>query len=710
MEISSIERGLNWLDTPIQYAKGIGPRLALLFNKLNIHTFEDLLYHLPFRYLDRRRLNSMDRVEIGKNQCLLGQVQAAGEVRLGRGPRQVFEVVLSDGKGHLLAKWFHYNRKFFERRFKKGERFLFFGEVGFFRGEKQMIHPEVRPLHEFVDEEALQDYLGLVPVYSATEGLLQGQIRKAVKGLLQDLSGMWGEIFPEALLERFNLPSWGAALHHLHQPPEVSDPSDLLQGKTPFHRRLVFEELFFLQLGLQLKRRNVGMVEGFFHEARVDLRHRLLSSLPFELTRSQIQASEQIALRMCRPEPMNLLLQGDVGSGKTLVSLLACLLAIENKFQAVLMVPTEILAEQHFKNFKHWLEPLGIPVFLLTASTKAGERKNILSRLREGVASLTLGTHALLEEEVQFQNLSLVVVDEQHRFGVRQRLQLMGKGRRPDILVMTATPIPRSLSMTLYGDLDLCVMTELPRGRKPIVTRIMREKDRVKLYDFVRKKMAEGRQAYFVFPLIEESEKLDLQDATRAYEKLQEEFAGIRVGMIHGRMKAVEKEAVMSAFKAGEMQILVATTVIEVGIDVPNASLMVVEHAERFGLSQLHQLRGRVGRGSEKSYCILATGYANSELARARLQVMEQYSDGFSIAEEDLKIRGPGDFLGTRQSGLPELRVANLIKDVVLLEEAQNEAKCLLERDPLLQEEAHRKIRQVLKRRWSSRLQLAQVG
>ncbi len=710
METCSIEKGLNWLDTPIQYAKGIGPRLAVLFNKLNIHTFEDLLYHLPFRYLDRRSLNSMDRVEIGKNQCLLGEVQAAGELRLGRGPRHVFEVVISDGKGHLLAKWFHYNRKFFERRFKKGERFLFFGEVSFFRGEKQMVHPEVKPLHEFVDEEALQDYLGLVPVYSSTEGLIQGQIRKAVKGVLQDLPERWGEIFPEDVLARLNLPSWEAALRHLHQAPELADATALLQGKTPFHRRLIFEELFFLQLGLQLRRRNAGRLEGFFHEARVELRNRLLASLPFELTRSQVQASEQIALRMCRPDPMNLLLQGDVGSGKTLVSLLACLLAVENKFQAVLMVPTEILAEQHFKNFKHWLEPLGIPVFLLTASTKSSERKNVLAGLQQGLPGLTLGTHALLEEEVRFQNLSLVVVDEQHRFGVRQRLQLMGKGRCPDILVMTATPIPRSLSMTLYGDLDLCVMTDLPRGRKPIATRVMREKDRSKLYDFVRKKLAEGRQAYFVFPLIEESEKLDLQDATRAYGKLQQEFEDFRVGMIHGRMKALEKEAIMGAFKAGEIQVLVATTVIEVGIDVPNASLMIVEHAERFGLSQLHQLRGRVGRGSEKSYCILATGCANSELARARLQVMERYSDGFSIAEEDLKIRGPGDFLGTRQSGLPELRVANLVKDMALLEAAQNEAKSLLDRDPLLQEESHWKIRQVLQRRWASRLQLAQVG
>ncbi|HEX5033739.1 MAG TPA: ATP-dependent DNA helicase RecG, partial [bacterium] len=398
-----------------------------------------------------------------------------------------------------------------------------------------------------------------------------------------------------------------------------------------------------------------------------------------------------------------------VGSGKTLVSMVAALLAIENRRQVAVMAPTEILADQHFRNFSRWFEGVA-PVRLLTASTKGSAREEVLSGLASGEAQVLIGTHALLEDPVTFDNLSLVIIDEQHRFGVRQRMQLMKKSSQPDVLVMTATPSPRSLAMTLYGDLDLSLMTEMPPGRQPILSRIMFEKDRPKLEDFVRQKIEEGQQAYFVFPLIEESEKLDLKNAKQGYEKLKEIFNNFSVEMLHGRMKNADKEAVMRRFAKGEIQILVATTVIEVGIDVPNATLMVIEHAERFGLSQLHQLRGRVGRGAKKSYCILAVDYRRSDLAKERLRVMEESADGFRIAEEDLKIRGPGDFLGTRQSGLPDFRVGNLISDLSLLESAREAARELLEADPELKAAEHLWMRPILEHRWKGRLSLAQVG
>lgn len=699
---------LDWLRTPIQYAKGVGPQLGKLFLKLKIKNFEDLLYHTPFRYLDRRNFSSLDCLSAGKNKCIMGEVFASGEVFMGR--RKVFEVILSDGRGHLVAKWFHYSRGFFQKRFIKGAKFLFFGEVALYRGEKQMIHPEVEPIKEFFEDAEAQDHLALVPVYPKTEGLHQKQIRKIIYQLTEQAKDRLRETLPLDMVERLGLPSYTESIQQIHQPDSSQPLPQFSERRSKFHKRLIFDEFFYLQLGLGIKKRKSRVLHGFAHDIRVGLRDRILSGLPFEPTQSQIKAIEEISFRMCSSEPMNVLLQGDVGSGKTLVALLAALLAIENDRQAAMMVPTEILAEQHAANFKALLKTLNVGVSLLTASTPGEEKKEIFSRIRMGESMLVVGTHALLEEKVDFQNLSLVIIDEQHRFGVRQRMRLMNKGRRPDVLVMTATPIPRSLAMTLYGDLDLCLMTDMPKGRKPVVTRIMYEKNRPKLYEFVRKKISQGRQAYFVFPLIEESEKLDLKDATRAFERLQKEFSEFSVAMIHGRMKSGEKEAVMEKFSKSKVQILVATTVIEVGIDVPNATLMVIEHAERFGLSQLHQLRGRVGRGTERSFCVLGTGYRQSENARARLKVMEEFSDGFKIAEEDLKIRGPGDFLGTRQSGLPDLRIGNLVTDLDLLELAKREAQELLEQDPHLSHEMHQRLLEVLEHRWSQRLGMAVVG
>lgn len=712
MPVRSLEKmeKSEWWETPVQFAKGVGPRLSPLLNKMGIQTFEDLIFHLPFRYLDRREIQSLNFLRESKNSAIMAEVHAAGEVTIGRRGKKIFEVIFSDGKGHLVAKWFRYNRGYQQKRFQKGKKFVLFGETSRYQGQWQMVHPEVHLLSEFTDEEGASDLLGFLPVYRSTEGLQQRTLRRIVQGLLPDLVKHAQETLPADILARRAFPSLLDSFLSLHQPPKEADSLDLEQHRSSWHRRLAYEEFFYLQLGLGLKRNRFLKKQGFAHHPHIKLRNRLLKNLPFDLTQSQLRATETITHKMLGPEPMNVLLQGDVGSGKTVVGMLAALLSVENQKQAAVMAPTEILAEQHARVFTHHCEPLGVRVRLLTASTSNTLKEEILNELGRGDPMILIGTHALLEESVNFQNLSLVLVDEQHRFGVRQRLELMKKGSCPDVLVMTATPIPRSLAMTLYGDLDLLVIDELPAGRKPITTRIMYEKNRPVLYDFVRKKIAEGRQAYFVFPLIEESEKMDLKDATKAFENLQKIFPEFGVGMIHGRMKGNEKDLIMREFSERKVQILVSTTVVEVGIDVPNATIMVIEHAERFGLSQLHQLRGRVGRGTEKSYCVLACAFPASDLAKLRLKVMTDYEDGFKIAEEDLKIRGPGDFLGTRQSGMPELRVANLIQDLPLLEAAREDVKKLLAEDPDLLQERHQYIRQVLRRRWGGRLGLAEVG
>lgn len=700
----------DWFETPIQFAKGVGPRLSPLLGKLGIHSFEDMLFHIPFRYLDRRELQALNLIQASKNAAIMAQVQASGEVSLGRRGKRIWEVVFTDGRGHLVAKWFRFNRAYMTKRFQKGKHYILFGETSLYKGQWQMVHPEVHSINEFSDEEPAHQILGFIPVYRSTEGLHQKTLARILKGLLKEFERVGLETLPEELMSRNQFPSFTSSLKALHEPPKEANVLELEQHRSIWHQRLAFEEFFYLQLGLSLKRIRSHHSEGVAHHPHVKLKNRFLKSLPFELTGSQVRAVTSIAEKMVLAEPMNVLLQGDVGSGKTIVGLLAALLAVENEHQAAIMAPTEILAEQHLRVFEKFVSPLGVKVRLLTASTPSGERETTLEELNRGDPMIVIGTHALLEGPVNFQNLSLVLVDEQHRFGVRQRMTLMKKGHRPDVLVMTATPIPRSLAMTLYGDLDLLIIDELPAGRQPITTRIMYEKNRPDLYTFVRKKIQEGRQAYFVFPLIEESEKMDLKDATQAYERLTEIFSDFSVGMIHGRMKGDEKDKIMRAFADGEIQILVATTVIEVGIDVPNATLMVIEHAERFGLSQLHQLRGRVGRGREKSYCVLACSFPASDLAKLRLKVMTEYQDGFKIAEEDLKIRGPGDFLGTRQSGMPELRIANLIQDLPLLELAREEARLLLAADPDLLQERHMTIRQVLRRRWGGKLGLASVG
>jgi ATP-dependent DNA helicase RecG len=481
--------------------------------------------------------------------------------------------------------------------------------------------------------------------------------------------------------------------------------------RSPGHRRIIFDEFFFLELGLALKKRGIALEEGIAFRTEGHLARKGMDLLPFDLTQAQKRVLGQIKEDMARPHPMNRLIQGDVGSGKTVVALFACLNAIEGGYQAALMVPTEVLAEQHYLNLRRLVEPLRIEVALLTSSVKGSEREDVYRRIEQGRIQLAIGTHAMLEEAVAFQRLALAVIDEQHKFGVVQRGLLKKKGMNPHVLVMTATPIPRTLAMTVYGDLDVSVIDEMPKGRMPVETKVFPESARARVYRILEEEVRKGRQAFIVYPLVEESEKIDLKNATHMAEHLQKEiFPDFRVGLLHGRMKSEGKESVMTGFKNGGVQILVSTTVIEVGIDIPNASLMVVEHAERFGLSQLHQLRGRIGRGRYPSQCILMAPYRCSEEAKIRLRALERTTDGFQIAEEDLNLRGPGEFFGLRQSGFPDFRVAHIIRDTPILVEARKEAFGLIEKDPELVDPSHSKLKEALQKRWSGRLELATIS
>jgi ATP-dependent DNA helicase RecG len=562
-------------------------------------------------------------------------------------------------------------------------------------------HIEDDPLH----------FKRIVPIYSEPEGLYQKTIRKIMKEVVDYYADELTSPIPEDIIRRQRLMDFGAAIRQVHFPPEDAPLEAFNLNRSDAHRRIVFDEFFFLQLGLALRRSEVKAEEGIPFQILHGYTQRLLQSLDFRLTAAQERVLSEIEEDMRQPHPMNRLIQGDVGSGKTIVALMAALIAIENGFQAAFMVPTEILAEQHFLNIRRLVGPLGIRQVLLTSSIKGMEREEIQQSITSGEKHIIIGTHALIQEHVHFHRLGLVVIDEQQKFGVMQRAILRRKGTNPDVLVMTATPIPRTLALTLYGDLAISIIDEFPPGRVPVETRLYYERSRPKVYEVVKEEIRKGRQAFLLYPLVEESDKVDLLDATRMADHLQRDiFPEFKVGLIHGRMKGEEKEEVMVKFRDAQIDILVATTVIEVGIDIPNASVILVEHAERFGLPQLHQLRGRIGRGRYPSKCLLLAQYRRSEEARRRLRVMEETSDGFRIAEEDLAIRGPGDFLGTRQSGLPDFHVANILRDGKILNQARQEAFSLVERDSDLSQPDHRPLVKALREKWKGRLELARVG
>ncbi len=703
-----IEKSFARLALSVQFIKGVGPKIAELFSRKNIRTVEDMFYFLPRRYEDRRSVKKIGQARYGIRETVVGTVVRA-DLRHYR-TRRIFEVAVEDETGTMKAKWFMGNPAYLKNVFRKGALVILTGDVRSFNLGREMMHPDYEILDEQEDDRLLH-FKRIVPIYSETEGLHQKTIRRITMRVLEDYTRYVSSPIPESIREKRRLIHIHDALRSAHFPEVDADVQACNEIRSEAHSRLIYDEFFFLQLGMALKKRGHLLDSGIAFRTGGPPLQQFYGLLPFDLTGAQKRVIAEIEADMARPTMMNRLLQGDVGSGKTVVSMAAMITACDNGCQAAIMAPTEILAEQHYRNIGNWSRQLGLKAVLLTGSKKKAERRSICEGIACGDTGIIIGTHALIQEEVNFRNLGLVIVDEQHRFGVIQRATLRAKGMNPDVLVMTATPIPRTLAMTVYGDLDISVIDELPPQKLPVKTKIFYESQRPQVYEAIRKELKKNHQAFIVYPLVEESEALDLKDASRMAEHLGKDiFPDRRVGLIHGRLNAKDKDEIMAGFLEKRIDILVATTVIEVGIDIPQASLMVIEHAERFGLSQLHQLRGRVGRTDIPSYCILLAQHRGSEDARKRLRVMEQTTDGFKIAEEDLAIRGPGEFIGVRQSGLPDFRVANIVRDGLILNEAKVDAFALTDKDPFLEKPEHAALKAVLLHKWQGRLELAKTG
>lgn len=689
---ASIPRSLS---TEVQYVKGVGPRLAKVLEKLNIHTVGDLLYHFPRRYEDRTQFARIASLQHGQSATIRGAILTADNMQT-RGKLVLTKVVVDDGTSSLVLTWF--NQKWRKEQFLKlrGREIVAYGTVSAGRWGVEMSSPEWELYSE--DTDALSSGR-VVPVYPLTEGLFENTLRGIMANALEAYGSLIEENLPEEVRDRLDLMDAQVAMRNIHFPESV-------EAMEAARKRFVFEELFLLQLALAMRKRGIEAPgRGIAFQIPADFDEQLKEILPFELTGAQKRVIKEIAANMAKPICMNRLIQGDVGSGKTAVALAAMLIAVRNGYQAALMAPTEILAEQHYKNITNMVglaDLMGIHIDLLTGSLKSRHRREVNERIASGQTQIAIGTHALIQEGVEFRKLGLVIVDEQHRFGVMQRAALMEKGLTPDMLVMTATPIPRTLTLTLYGDLDVSIIDELPPGRKPIKTHWKQIGERRKVYAALRTLIDQGRQAYVVCPLIEESEKLQVQAATDLAEFLQTDvFPDLKIGLLHGGMKSEEKDAVMSLFRAGEIHILVSTTVIEVGVDVANATVMVIEDADRFGLAQLHQLRGRVGRGDEQSYCVMICE-GNSQDSIKRMTTMASTNDGFVIAEEDLKLRGPGEFYGTRQSGMPELTITDIFRDIPILELAREEAFKVIAKDPNLSDPTFAKLKRDLVKKYES--------
>ena len=755
------------LDTPVMYVRGVGPRVATTLANKGIQTTEDLLYHLPFRYEDRQNPRSLDELKAGEMASVIGEVRGSALLSTRRAP--IFELTV--GQGRLAMKCLWFNGGYLEGRFHAGQTIAVYGKVEPSQSTRffKMIQPQFEILPDSSDdaETRLLEVGRITPVYESLGGthLVSRWQRKVIFHLLEAIRGAVPECLPQAMIERLALPNREKSLHEVHYPPDGTPFAQLQSWSTPAHKRLIFEELFYLELGLELKRRKMRERAGIPFAADEKVREALREVLPFHPTKAQKRALAEIVGDMRQPNPMRRLLQGDVGSGKTIVALQAMLVALENGYQAALMAPTEILATQHYLAARKLLENSSRKprIVLLTGSLDEERKRSTRRLINNGEAQLVIGTHALIEEKVEFDKLGLVVVDEQHRFGVMQRFRLVKKPNQaePDMLIMTATPIPRTLALSLYGDLDVSILDELPPGRTPIATRRVPEERSEDVWEFVRKQVEVGRQAYIVYPVIEGSQddqpeldfpvdeaeaavkpappakktrkgklpelfanseeksgkgkkngKAGLKSATEMYDKLRKgPLSGLRVALLHGRMSADDKDVTMSRFQRGEIDVLVATTVVEVGVDVPNATVMVVEHAERFGLAQLHQLRGRVGRGAAKSYCLLVTGKRVSPVGEERLNAMVRTQDGFELAELDLSIRGPGEFFGTRQAGLPDFRVANLVRDRELLELAKAEAaRFVANPESDVTEIERAQVRTRLKESWQRRYGLVEAG
>ena len=668
------------LQQPAQFLKGIGPEKAKDFHKQGIHVVRDLIERVPRTYRDYSQFKNIMQAQAGQIETLKGRVIGAQDQHL-RGRLTLVKVLISDGSGTAAGVWF--NQPWMAKRFPVGTTVIFAGAVERRGAQVQITNPE----WEIIDEEGAADPINagrIVPIYPLTGGLNPRDVRRAVKQAIDTAVNLMPQVIPPAVAAKQKLQPMAEAWREIHFPQDDAE-------RQKARETLAFEELFVLQTGLALIRHQcTDEAIGVAHGPDGDVTQKFHANLPFQLTEAQQKVIRQVKADMEAPKPMNRLVQGDVGSGKTMVAVAALAKAVDSGHQGVLMAPTEILAEQHYLNLRRIFSPIGVEVVLVTGSLTKKEREATLGMLQMGMARIAVGTHALIEDRVAFADLSLVITDEQHRFGVRQRKSLQTKGVTPDVLVMTATPIPRTLALTLYGDLDVSVIDQLPPGRKPVGTFWRAEAARKQVYDhLVNKEVASGRQGYVICPLVEESDKLQAQAATEWCERLQGEYPHVRFGLLHGRMKPDDKEAAMEAFRRGETHVLVATTVVEVGVDVPNASMIIIEGADRFGLSQLHQLRGRVGRGQHQSYCVLVTD-AKSDDSRERMMVMQKCTDGFSLSEKDLELRGPGEFFGTRQHGMPDLKVANPIRDLELLERARGEATSVVAADPaLLAPEVH---------------------
>jgi len=741
-------------STPVQYVKGIGPRLAEVLGAKDIATVDDLLHYLPFRYEDRLNPRSVAELRAGEMATVIAEVRNSGLFRTRRMP--IFQRTVGQGRTRLKCIWF--NAAYLQGRFQPGQMLALYGKVEEGRdGELQIMQPQFEILGDINEEGGADEAekkaaasleIGrIVPIYESTgQGKLTPRwFRRVIRGALENLSPDLPDAIPAAVRAHLSLVSPREALWKVHWPDAGESFADLQSSRTEAHIRMIFDELFFIELGLELKRREQKAQTGIVFQLDGGVREAIKKILPFHPTAAQKRVLKEIATDMQTPCPMRRLLQGDVGSGKTIVAFQAAIIAIENGYQVALMAPTEILAQQHYFSARQILERAGYRIVLLTGSLEQDRKRDVRRHIAQGNAQLVIGTHALIQDRVEFEKLGLVVVDEQHRFGVMQRLKLMkksdearvvtglrpvppgGDARRstdskltdprrtdpePDVLVMTATPIPRTLALTLYGDLDLSVLDELPPGRTPVVTRSLPDERAPEVWDFVRKQIGAGHQAYVVYPVIEENEERELKAAEQMHRQLRDKiFPNLHVGLLHGRLDADEKEHVMREFQQGKIEILVATTVIEVGVDVPNATVMVIEHADRFGLAQLHQLRGRIGRGAAKSYCVLMHGGKVSEEGERRLEAMVRSNDGFQIAELDLELRGPGEFFGTKQAGIPSFRVANLIRDRQLLEAAKREAAFVISgpNPDISKAEIDRALKE-MRSRWALSYGLVEVG
>jgi ATP-dependent DNA helicase RecG len=725
-------------STSVQYVKGIGPRLAEVLGAKGIHSVDDLLHYLPFRYEDRLNPRGISELRAGEMATVIAEVRTSGLFRTRRMP--IFEMTAGQGRSRLKCIWF--NARYLEGKFKPGQVVALYGKVeeDSRRGEMQLVQPQFEILSEPEGEGAAkgaseEDKVAnsleigrIVPIYeSAGQGKLTPRwFRRIIHTALEDLAPELPDPIPEPVRQRMQLIGPREALWRVHWPDPGESFHDLQSWRTPSHLRLIFEELFFLELGLEMKRRQQRAQTGIAFHLDEPVRQAIKKILPFHPTSAQKRVLKEIAAAMAEPSPMRRLLQGDVGSGKTIVAFEAAIIAMENGYQVALMAPTEILAQQHYFSAGNILEPAGYRIVLLTGSLEEDRKRDVRRHIARGNAQLIIGTHALIEQKVEFAKLGLVIVDEQHRFGVLQRFRLMKKsgddvpkaaGRdenqaspEPDVLVMTATPIPRTLALTLYGDLDVSVLDEMPPGRTPIVTRRVSDDRSLEVWEFVRKQVAAKHQVYVVYPVIEENEESELKAAIKMYKELSDRiFPELRVGLLHGRLDSTLKEQVMRLFQNGGFDILVATTVIEVGVDVANATVMVIEHAERFGLAQLHQLRGRIGRGAAKSYCILMTGGKVSEDGERRLDALVRTTDGFQLAELDLELRGPGEFFGTRQAGMPDFRVASLTRDRDLLEAARREAVAALD-DAEISTADIARAQLHMRTRWQKSYGLVEVG